>query len=262
MFDLTYLKLPKIREGYKNIWLRNFLHFKKTFMVSFFWVILEPLMYLGAIGYGLGSYIQTINGQSYVDFFFPGLLASTSMMVPFFESTYNNYTKLTFQKIYNHMMLTRLDSHEIVTGELLWSTFKGLFGIVGLVIIGSFFGLVSEWQILLVVVILTLNSWIFAGIAMTITSIAKNYDSFIYATSGFLIPLTLISGIYFPISQMPLILQITTYIFPLAHTIELCRMLLTDSWHWWGYLHIAYLLILAYAFFLIALHRISKKLIN
>ncbi len=262
MSDLTILKLPKIREGYKNIFLRNYMQFKKTFLVSFFWVILEPLMYLGAIGYGLGSYIQTINGQSYVDFFFPGLLASTSMMVPFFESTYTNYTKLTFQKIYNHMMLTRLDSYEIITGELLWSTFKGFFGIVGLVIIASFFGLVTGWEIILVVLLLTLNSWIFAGIAMTITSMAKNYDSFIYATSGFLIPLTLISGIYFPISQMPLVLQIVTYIFPLAHTISLCRMALTESWHWIGYLHLLYLLIVAYAFFLVALNRITKKLIN
>ncbi|MBL7545028.1 MAG: ABC transporter permease [Bdellovibrionaceae bacterium] len=262
MSDLTFLKLPKIRDGYKNIWLRNFLHFKKTFLVSFFWVILEPLMYLGAIGYGLGSYIQTINGQSYVDFFFPGLLASTSMMVPFFESTYNNYTKLTFQKIYNHMMLTRLDTYEIITGELLWSTFKGFFGIVGLVFIASFFGLVSGWEIILVILLLTLNSWIFSGIAMSITSWAKNYDSFIYATSGFLIPLTLISGIYFPISQMPVLLQITTYIFPLAHTIELCRMILTEQWHWVGYFHLLYLLIAAYVFFALALMRITKKLIN
>lgn len=262
MFDLTFLKLPKIRDGYKNIWLRNFLHFKKNFLVSFFWVILEPLMYLGAIGYGLGSYIQTINGQSYVDFFFPGLLASTSMMVPFFESTYNNYTKLTFQKIYNHMMLTRLDTYEIVTGELLWSTFKGLFGIVGLVFIASFFGLVSGFEIILVIIILTLNSWIFSGIAMTITSMAKNYDSFIYATSGFLIPLTLISGIYFPISQMPLALQILTFLFPLAHTIELCRMVLTEQWHWVGYFHLLYLFIAAYVFFTLALTRITKKLIN
>lgn len=262
MFDLAFLRLPKIRDGYKNIWLRNFFHFKKTFLVSFFWVILEPLMYLGAIGYGLGSYIQTINGQSYVDFFFPGLLASTSMMVPFFESTYSNYTKLTYQKIYNHMMLTRLDTYEIVTGELLWSTFKGFFGIAGLVIISGFFGLVSGWEIILVILILTLNSWIFSGIAMSITSWAKNYDSFIYATSGFLIPLTLISGIYFPISQMPLVLQIVTYLFPLAHTIELCRMALTEQWHWWGYLHLLYLLSAAYIFFTLALTRITKKLIN
>lgn len=262
MNKLIFLKLPKIREGYKNIWLRNYMHFKKTFLVSFFWVILEPLMYLGAIGYGLGSYIQTINGQSYVDFFFPGLLASTSMMVPFFESTYNNYTKLTFQKIYNHMMLTRLDTYEIITGELLWSTFKGFFGIIGLVSIATFFGLVSNWEIILVIFILTLNSWIFAGIAMTITSWAKNYDSFIYATSGFLIPLTLISGIYFPISQMPLILQITTYLFPLSHTIELCRMALNQEWHWLGYLHLLYLLMAAYVFFALALNRITKKLIS
>ncbi len=160
------------------------------------------------------------------------------------------------------MMLTRLDSHEIVTGELLWSTFKGFFGIAGLVIIGSFFGLVTGWQIIPVIFILILNSWIFSGIAMTITSFAKNYDSFIYATSGFLIPMTLISGTYFPINQMPWPLQVLTYIFPLSHTVHLSRMILTSDWHWSGYLHFAYLLMVAYFFYTLSLMRITKKLIS
>lgn len=262
MFDFSWLQLPKIRDGYKPIFIRNFWHFKKNFWVSFVWVILEPLMYLGAIGYGLGSYIQTIQGLSYVDFFFPGLLASTAMMVPFFEGTYTNYSKLTYQKTYSHMLLTPLDPIEVVTGELLWSTFKGAFGIAGLILVSSLFGLIGTWKIILAFFVLVLGSWLFSSLAMIVTTMAKSYDSFVYSTSGFLIPMSLISGLYFPISQMPLVLQIISYILPLSHLVELVRMLLVEDFSWWSLLHLTYLLSVGYILFVISIRRMNKRLIN
>ena len=256
------ITFPKIGESYKFIWFRNFLQFKRTILVSLFWVILEPLMYLGAIGFGVGSYINNINGQSYIDFFFPGLLCSTAMMVPFFEGTYTNYTKLTYQKLYNHMLLTKMTPQEIIFGEILWSTSKGAFGIAGLSLIGLMMGLVQDWKFIFVLLILLLTSWLFSSIAMLITSFARNYDSFIYATSGFLIPMTLISGIYFPINQQPLLLQIVSLILPLSHSVELCRAILAGEFRFGFYLHLAYLLILSYIILNLSIHRISKKLIK
>lgn len=231
-------------------------------MVSLFWVILEPLMYLGAIGFGVGSYINNINGQSYIDFFFPGLLCSTAMMVPFFEGTYANYTKLTYQKLYNHMLLTKMTPQEIVFGEILWATSKGLFGILGLTLIGALFGLVQDFRFLLILFVLVSTSWLFSAIAMLITSYAKNYDSFIYATSGFVIPMTLISGIYFPIEQQPIILQIVAYTLPLSHAVELCRSIISGNIHYTFAIHALYILVLSYFILNLSIDRISKKLIR
>lgn len=219
-------------------------------------------MYLGAIGFGVGSYINNINGQSYIDFFFPGLLCSTAMMVPFFEGTYANYTKLTYQKLYNHMLLTKMTPQEIVFGEILWATSKGLFGILGLTLIGSLFGLVQDFRFLLILFVLVTTSWLFSALAMLITSYAKNYDSFIYATSGFVIPMTLISGIYFPIEQQPIILQFIAYALPLSHAVELCRSIISGNIHYTFALHIIYLLALSYFILNLSIDRITKKLIR
>lgn len=261
-FIQTILTFPKIGESYRYIWYRNFLQFKRTFMVSLFWVILEPLMYLGAIGFGVGSYINSINGQSYIDFFFPGLLCSTAMMVPFFEGTYTNYTKLTYQKLYNHMLLTKMTPQEIIFGEILWATSKGFFGILGLTFIGSLFGLVQDFKFLFILIILVVTSWLFSAIAMLITSFAKNYDSFIYATSGFVIPMTLISGIYFPIEQQPMILQIVAYALPLSHAVELCRNIISGSIHYTFFIHALYLIALSYFVVNLSISRITNKLIK
>lgn len=256
------LTKPKIGDGYRFIWFRNFLQFKRTFIVNLFWVILEPLMYLGAIGFGVGSYVANIEGQSYIDFFFPGLLCSTAMMVPFFEGTYANYTKLTYQKLYNHMLLTKMTPQEIIFGELLWATSKGAFGILGLSIIASLLGLIHDWKFIFVFLVLFLTSFLFSCFAMLITSLAKNYDSFIYATSGFIIPMTLISGTYYPIDQQPLILQIIAWLLPLSHAIDLCRSILAGNFSYVFYLHFVYLLVLAYLLMNLSVYRITHKLLK
>ena len=115
------IRTPKMNSGFLRVWSRNFLYFRKTWTVSLFWVLLEPLMYLGAIGFGLGTFVANIGGHSYIDFFFPGLLCSTGMMVAFFEGTYGGFTKLTHQRIYATIMLTRIGPEEIALGELLWA---------------------------------------------------------------------------------------------------------------------------------------------
>jgi hypothetical protein len=57
------------------------LFFKKTFFVTLFWTVIEPLIYLGAFGFGFGRYVPPIEGLPFIDFYYPGLLCSTAMMV-------------------------------------------------------------------------------------------------------------------------------------------------------------------------------------
>lgn len=253
---------PDIHEGYIRVWQRNFLHFKKTFSVSVFWTVLEPLMYLAGIGYGLGSYVNSINGVSYLDFFFPGLLCSTAMMVSFFEGTYGNYTRLSQQKIYSSIMLTQIGPAEIVFGELLWAASKGFFGICGVTLVASFFGLVDSYRIVFALLILFLLAWLFSCLAMIFTSMAKNYDSFIYATSGFILPMSLISGIYFPVEQLPSFLKIISYILPLTHGVAAVREVLTQGFTYTLLLHVCILILISYLLTNISLYKIRKKLLR
>ncbi|MES3036652.1 MAG: ABC transporter permease [Bdellovibrionota bacterium] len=251
-----------MKTGVWKVWRRNFLVFRKTWLVSLFWVVIEPLMYLGAIGYGLGSFVNQVEGKPYVLFFFPALLCTTSMMVPFFEGTYAVYTKLTYQKIYATLLLTPLRVREILHGELLWSASKGFFGVLGVSLIASLFGLVGGWTFPLVFVVLFLNSFVFACIAMVFVSYAKNYDSFIFSTSGFIVPMSLIAGTYFPLESLPTVIQNLAYILPLTHTVSAVRMILDENWDWMLGVNIIYLLLAALFFSRWAISRLERKLIN
>lgn len=259
---LEILVTPKISSGFKKVWSRNFIYFRKTWSVSLFWILLEPLMYLGAIGYGLGTFVSNIQGHSYIDFFFPGLLCSTGMMVAFFEGTYGSFTKLTHQKTYSTIMLTRIGPEEIAFGELLWSASKGYISVCGVALVAAFFGLIDTWRILPALLVLMLLCWVFSALAMIVTSFAKNYDSFIYSTSGFIVPMSLLSGTYFPIDQLPGVLKYVAYLLPLTHGVQAVRGILHQGWSAAIGVHVLVLLFVGLVAMNIAISRIRRRLLQ
>lgn len=243
-----------------QVWLRNFLFFKKTFLVSLFWTVLEPLMYLAAIGFGLGRFVEQIEGLTFIDFYYPGLLASTAMMISYFESTYPNYTKLTYQKTYAMMLLTPLNEQQILFGEILWAATKGFLAVCGVCFVSLFFGL-FKYQIFLTLPFLFLLCLVFSAFGMVVVSIARNYDSFIFSTSGVIIPMSLLSGTYFSIQDMPVFFKGLAYLLPLTHGVTLTRDIIYRTLT--GYSLLSVLLLLGYLYGLswLAYKLFKKKLI-
>jgi lipooligosaccharide transport system permease protein len=246
-----------------QVWHRNYLQFKKTWLISLFWTVLEPMMVLGAIGYGLGSYVNNIGGVSYLDFFFPALLCTSSMMVSFFDATYGNYTKLNYHKLYRTMILSPLSVEEVVLGELFWGATKGTFSCIGILLVASTLGLVKGFYFLPALGIIFISSYLFACIGMIVTSIVKSYDEIIYPTSGLIIPMSLFSGTYFPIEQLPFGLKYLSYLLPLTHTVASVRQLLVvESFSWMILVHVLILLILAAIGTRESIRRIHRQLIK
>ncbi len=229
-----------------QIWNRNFLQFKRFWVISLLWILIEPLFILGAIGYGLGSFVSTIHGVSYIVFFFPALICTSSMFISYFVSTYDNFSKLNFQKLFTSQMTTAIEPQEIVLGEILWATTKGAMSAVGVSVIASFFGLVDSWRIFPALGVIVISCLFFSCFGLLITTFVKNYDQIIYPSSGLIIPMSLFSGTYFPIENLPFGLKYFAYIFPLTHSVRMVRGLLSTGFDYWMILNLAYLLILIY----------------
>lgn len=250
------------KDGALRVWQRNFYYFKKTWISSAFWIVIEPLIYLGALGYGLGSFVNHMNGQSFLEFFFPGLLATTAMMVSYIEGTYANYTKMTYQKLYAGIMLAPVNPDEIIHGELIWSATKGVLGVLGVLLVSSFLGLVNTWKMIPAFCVLILTAWLFSSMAMVIISYAKNYDSFIFTTSGLIVPMSMISGTYFPMDSMPLVLKGIAYLLPLSHAVMAVRSFLTDTESWMTLVNIGYLAVVGFILMKWSVRRISRRLLG
>lgn len=257
---MTPLSGPTQWKQVLRVWYRNYVIFRRTWMVSLFWVMLEPIFILTAVGFGLGSYVKTIGGMPFAEFFFPGLLCSSTMMVAFFEGTYGNFSKLTYSKVYLTQLLSPLTVHELVLGDLLWGATKGTLSGLAILIVGGAFGLGHSWLCWASLPILFLNAWLFSALGMIVTSRVKNYDQIIYPTSGFIVPMSLFAGTYFPIQELNPFFHWGAYLLPLTYSTEVVRAMATDNLHWTNLLHVLVLFLSALLLTRVASSRMQRRL--
>lgn len=243
-----------------RVWNRNYVIFKRTWLVSFFWIALEPLFLLAAMGFGLGTYVKTINGLPYVEFFFPALLCNSAMFISFFEGTYNNFSKLSYSKVYAAQLISPLTIKELVLGEVFWGAFKGTLSAFGIIVVGSFFGLVQSWYFLPALAVLFLSAWIFSCFGMIVTSYVRNFDQIIYPSSGLIVPMSLFSGTFFPIDQLNIFFKAVVYLSPLTYAVEVVRSLFVNGFEIRLLIGLGILLAIALALTHLAIRRITKRL--
>ena len=85
---------------------RNWLVYRKDFIANISPTIADPALTMLALGVGLGSYVQTVEGISYQQFLAPGLAVATALFTSFFESSYGFYVRMTYENIFKAMLTT------------------------------------------------------------------------------------------------------------------------------------------------------------
>ncbi len=163
----------------------------------------EPLLYLVALGYGLGRVVPPIDGQSYAEFIAPGLVVSTTMYTATFEGTFGAYTRLVTQGTFEAMLATPLTVREIVAGEVLWGGAKSTFGATVVLGVIFAFGLVPSWMCLGVLPLAFVAGLMFYAMALTATGLSKSYEFFNYYFTLLVAPMYLFSGVFFPSTVPP-----------------------------------------------------------
>jgi lipooligosaccharide transport system permease protein len=184
---------------------------------------IDPILYLGALGLGLGAFIKEINGVPYIKFIAPGIIASSAMFAAFYECTYGTYVRMHFQKTFEAILATPVNIYELVAGELLWGATKSMLYGATIIIVIAFFGLVDSYMIIFLLPVLFLCGLIFAQIAVTSAAIVPGIDSFNYFYTLFITPMFLFSGIFFPLDALPPLVAKIAYFTPLYHLVNVCR---------------------------------------
>lgn len=212
------------RWALKVLW-RNIVVFKKTWLTNMTFYFVEPLLYLSAMGLGLGAFIGEINGTSYIQFIAPGIIASSAMWSAASESTYGSFVKMHFQKVYHAMVAAPLYIEEVVAGEILYAVFKAvIYGSIILLVITAF-GLVPSSWALLTPLVLVLAGFVFAQMGMIWTGLVPKIDSFSFFFTLVITPMFLFSGVFFPIDSLPGFVQAAAWFLPLYHVVVLLRSL-------------------------------------
>ena len=189
----------------------------------------EPLLYLMALGYGLGRIIPDFGGMSYAEFIAPGLLVSTVMYKATFECTFGSYTRLATQKTFDAVLATPVTVSELVAGEVIWGGLKAAFGASIVLFAIRLFGLVPSWHALWVVPLGFAVGLMFASMALVVTAFSRSYESFNYYFTLVVAPMFLFSGVFFPLERMPGWVGQLAQALPLTHAVSISRALVRGT---------------------------------
>jgi lipooligosaccharide transport system permease protein len=206
------------------------LQYRRTFRASLFSSFLNPVLFLLAMGVGLGTYVDrsgsaaaALGGLSYLQFLAPGLLAATAMQAAAFESTFPIMGGLTWQKTFHAMYATPISPRDIVLGNLTWIAIR-LTAIAAIfTIVMTLFGAAASPLILLAIPAAVLTGMAFSAPIAAFSATQRTPEKFNAVFRFGITPLFLFSGTFFPISNLPAQLQPIAWLSPLWHGVELSR---------------------------------------
>jgi lipooligosaccharide transport system permease protein len=227
-------RAPQLSLRFWPVFLRNLLVWRKLAIPSLVGNIAEPLMWLVAFGYGMGALVGTVKVGGtqvpYILFLASGSICMSAMQAASFEALYSAFSRMHVQKTWDGIMNAPVNLDDIVLAEMLWAAFKSLFTVTA--ILGVMLGLgisyspklLVAWPVLLGVGIT------FSCIALIFNALANGYDFFTYYFTLFLTPMMFLSGIFFPLDQLPVVVRLISSWLPLTNAVELVRPLFMDQW--------------------------------
>ncbi|MFH1474375.1 MAG: ABC transporter permease [Chloroflexota bacterium] len=216
--------------------------YRRVWRGSIFSSFLSPVLFLAAMGVGLGSLVDAnaaaaggtspagasaaaLAGVSYLAFLAPGLLASTAMQTAAQESTFPVMAGLVWVKSFHGMIATPIRPADVVVGKLTYIGLRLLLVVGVFFLVTVLFGAATGPGAILAVPAALLTGLAFAAPIAAFSATQRDANGFNALFRFGVIPLFLFSGTFFPIEQLPAILQPIAYVTPLWHGVDLCRSL-------------------------------------
>ena len=255
------LSLPPVTRRSLAVWHRNLAVFLKTWQVSFFPPFIEAFLYLVAIGLGIGTYVQQIDGVPYVTFIAPAILAISVMNTAFFECTYGSYVRMYYQKSFDAIIATPLSIEDVIAGELLWGATRSTLYVALMLPVLAAFGVVSLPLSLLAIPLAFLGGLLFSGIAILFAAVTTYIDTLNYPSFLFITPMMLFSGTFFPLALLPQAFRYAALFLPLTHVVAIMRMLTLPAPAWTGFLNLAWIAIAGAVVCVLAINLMRRRLI-
>ena len=213
------------------------------------------------MGVGLGAYVGLVDGQKYIEFIAPGIIASYAMFSASFECTYGSFLRMDYQRTFDAIIATPLNVEDVIAGEIFWGATRSTMTAIVILIIAAIFQLIPSPWAMLIPIVAFLEGLMFASIALLFTSLVPSIYSFNYYFTLFITPMFFFSGVFFPLSSFPEIVQNLSWIAPLTPVVHLSRALVSGQFHPQLLWALALIIVLAVIFFSISMFTMRRRLI-
>lgn len=255
------LALPAFSSRFIHVWRRNRLVWRKLAIPSILGNLADPMLYMLGLGYGLGTMVPDIGGMPYIAFLAAGTVCSSTMMSASFEAMYSGFSRMHVQKTWEAILNAPVTLDDVVLGEAVWAASKSLLSGMAVLIVACALGLVASSLALLVVPLVLLTGLAFASLGLVMTALSPSYDFFMYYFTLVITPMMLISGVFFPLEQLPGWLQSAAQALPLAHAVSIARPIMNGMAPAGVMTHLLVLAAYAVAGFYIALVLTRRRLL-
>ena len=255
-----FYAIPRLSLRFVPIWRRHFLVWKKVAATSVIGHLADPIIYLLGLGYGLGSLLPQMGGTSYMVFLAAGTVCYSTMNSASFEALYSGFSRMHEQRTWEAILNTPVTLDDVVLAEILWSASKSLMAGMAVLLVIWLLGLSHTWLSLWAIPLALLVGLCFASLGLIMTALAPSYDFFMYYFTLVITPMMLLCGVFFPVTQLPPVLQTVSAILPLSHAVDIARPLLNGMTPLHAAQHAAVLLGYALAGFYVSLVLFRRRL--
>ena len=229
-----------------------------------------PFLFLAAMGVGLGGFVddnsnsQTLGGLTYLAFIAPGLLASTAMQTGIMEAAWPVMAAIKWQRIYFGQIATPLRVVDVLNAHLAFIAFRLATTSAMFVVVITLFGAVASvagaFAALLISVLVGMAH---ATPMFGLTATLKSESGFAIIFRLVVIPMSLFSGAFFPVNELPTAISWIAYATPMWHGVELTRMSTTGVVDWGpAFGHLAYLTLWLVAGWWLARRQLHWRLVE
>ncbi|MGJ7511747.1 ABC transporter permease [Variovorax sp. GT1P44] len=230
---------PELSMRWWPVFLRNLLVWRKLAIPSLIGNIAEPLIWLVAFGYGMGALVGEVqvDGTSvpYILFLASGSVCMSAMNAASFEALYSAFSRMHVQKTWDGIMNAPVGLDDVVLAEMLWAGFKAIFTTTAILFVMLGLGISHTPKLFIAWFVLVGVGITFSCIALIFNALAKGYDFFTYYFTLFMTPMMFLSGVFFPLDQLPGVVRAVSAWLPLTNAVALVRPLFMDQWppDWW-----------------------------
>jgi lipooligosaccharide transport system permease protein len=235
---------------------------KKLAIPSVLGNLADPMIYMFGLGYGLGALLPQINGMPYITFLAAGTICYSTMNSASFEALYSAFSRMHVQKSWEAIMNAPLMLDDVVLAEWIWAASKSVLSGTAILIVIWILGLTHSPLTFWIPLLALLIGICFSGMGLIMTALSPSYDFFMFYFTLVITPMTLLCGVFFPVDQLPGVLQTVSNFLPLTHAIDLARPLITGNVPNNILLHICVLLAYGITGYYIALVLIRRRLLK
>jgi lipooligosaccharide transport system permease protein len=242
--------------------------YARTWRASMMTTFVNPTLYLLAMGVGLGSFINrnstgaALGHVSYLHFVAPALAATAAATTAASESMFPVMGAIKWQKTYYAMLATPLRVGDVLAGHLIWIATRIATAVASYLVVMAAFGATPSPESVAILPVGILTGLAFATPLAAFAATQDTDGGFSLVFRLGVVPLFLFSGVFFPLSQLPVGLRVLAYATPLWNGVALCRPLALGHATALGLAgHLAYLVGVGAAGVVAARHTYRRRLL-